>query len=340
MAARLFSSGLACAALALAGLTGCGSEDDVRAFPPAAEPARSPVPAVPPEGSVSRVGNKPEGLVADPVTRRVAVALTDPDELAILDGRRPETVLRRVPLPGAPRHLRLARDGGPVLVPAESGDRLVEVPLGGDRPPRSTPVGDGPHDAARDAATGHDLVADEFGSTLTILDAGRRVAQVPAPVQPGGVAAIEDGPAALVAVRERVLALFDPLTGRRLAVAPAGVGPTHVEAADDGRVYVADTDGDAILFFRTRPRLRLVRRIGLEGSPYGMALDRRRHRLWVTLTARNEVVELTEEGLPRELRRFPTVRQPNSVAVDEVSGRVFVASRTDGTLQAFDPPAG
>jgi len=31
------------------------------------------------------------------------------------------------------------------------------------------------------------------------------------------------------------------------------------------------------------------------------------------------------------------VRQPNSVAVDARTGRVFVASRADGTLQAFDP---
>ena len=333
MAARL----LACAVLALPLLTACGSEDDVRAYPPAAEPARSPVPTARPVGSVVPIGNKPEGVVADPVTRRVAVALTDPDELVIVDGRRPGRVLRRVPLPGAPRHLRLAADGGPVLVPAESGDRLAEVPLRGGTPPRVSPTGDGPHDAARDAATGHDLVGDEFASTLTILDRGRRVARVRAPVQPGGIAAIEDGPAALVAVRERVLALFDPRDGTRLAQEPAGVGPTHVEAGGDGRVYVADTDGDALLFFRTRPRLRLVRRLALPGEPYGMALDRERGRLWITLTARNEVVEVTEEGLPRVLRRFPTVRQPNSVAVDEVSGRVFVAGRSDGTLQAFDP---
>lgn len=336
MAARTLARALAGVLLALGATAGCGSEDDIRAFPPAAEPARSPAPTARPAGTVTPIGNRPEGLVADRVTRRVAVALTDPDELAIVDSRRPGRVLRSVSLPGAPRHLRLARDGGPVLVPAESGDRLVEVPLGGGRA-RVSKTGDGPHDAARDAATGHDLVADEFSSTLTILDGGRRVAQVPAPVQPGGVAAIEGGPAALVAVRERVLALFDPLTGRRLASEPAGVGPTHVEAGGDGRVYVADTDGDALLFFRTRPRLRLVRRVALPGAPYGMALDRERGRLWVTLTATNEVAEVTEEGLPRLLRRFPTVRQPNSVAVDEVSGRVFVASRSDGTLQAFDP---
>ena len=318
--------------LAAALLAACGSEDDPRRFPPAAEPARSPVPAARPAGTVVRVGNKPEGLAADPWTGLVAVALTDPDELALVD-HRDGRVVRRVPLPGAPRHLRLAAPGGPVLVPAESADRLVEVPLPRGRP-RSTRVGDGPHDA--DASGGRVLVADEFGSTVSIVEDGRTVKRVGAPLQPGGLAAIPDGPVALVAVRERVLALFDR-DGRKLAQEPAGVGPTHVEAGAGGRVYVADTEGEAVLLFRTRPRLELVRRVALPGAPYGMTIDRERGRLWVTLTARNEVVWLPANGAPRPVERYPTVRQPNSVAVHEPTGRVFVASRTDGTLQSFAP---
>jgi DNA-binding beta-propeller fold protein YncE len=318
---------LAAAAL----LAGCGSEDDPRDFPPAAEPARSPVPSQRPAGTVVPVGNKPEGVVADAGTGLVAVALTDPDELAIVD-RRDGRVVERVPLPGAPRHLRL--DAGTVIVPVESADQLLEVALPTGRA-RATRVGDGPHDA--DRTGGRAFVADEFGSTLTIAERGRIVQQVPAPLQPGGLAAIPDGPIALVAVRERVLALYDH-DGQELAREPAGVGPTHVEAGAGGRVYVADTAGDAILLFRTRPELELVRRVALPGAPYGMTIDRERGRLWVTLTARNEVVWLPANGAPRVVGRYPTVRQPNSVAVHEPSGRVFVASRADGTLQSFTPP--
>jgi len=65
-----------------------------------------------------------------------------------------------------------------------------------------------------------------------------------------------------------------------------------------------------------------------------VASDPRRRRLWVTLTERNQVAELSSR---RVLRTYPTVRQPNSVAVDPRSGRVFVASRKDGTLQIIDP---
>ena len=98
----------------------CGSEDDPRGFPPAAEPARSPPAAERPAGSVVAIGSKPEGVVAESRSGLVAVALTDPDELALLDHRDGE-VVRRIALPGAPRHLRVDRATGTVLVPAESG---------------------------------------------------------------------------------------------------------------------------------------------------------------------------------------------------------------------------
>jgi hypothetical protein len=50
------------------------------------------------------------------------------------------------------------------------------------------------------------------------------------------------------------------------------------------------------------------------------------------------VVQLAlEEGTLRELARYPTVREPNTVAVDTASGRVFVTGRADGELQILDP---
>jgi hypothetical protein len=61
----------------------------------------------------------------------------------------------------------------------------------------------------------------------------------------------------------------------------------------------------------------------------------------VTLTAKNRLVQyVLEDGAPREIASFPTVRQPNSVTVDPVSGRVFVAGREKGELQILDPGNG
>jgi hypothetical protein len=57
--------------------------------------------------------------------------------------------------------------------------------------------------------------------------------------------------------------------------------------------------------------------------------------LWVTLTATDEVVGLsTAADAFTEVTRCPTVRQPNTVAVDPTAGRVFVGSRS--TRESID----
>jgi DNA-binding beta-propeller fold protein YncE len=141
--------------------------------------------------------------------------------------------------------------------------------------------------------------------------------------------------------RARVLELRDPRTNARLAQAPAGVGPARVVAQAD-RLYVTDTRGDGLLVYATRPRLALVRRVFLAGGPYGLAVDPVRHRLWVTLTARNEVVSLPANGRPRPLVRLPTLRRPDAVAVDSATGAVAVGgsdarvAQVIGADQAYD----
>lgn len=318
----------ACAALALPLAAGCGGSGDGRA--PAAEPARSPPLTERPAGRVVNVGNKPEGLVFDPATGLLAVGLTNFDQLALVDGRSGR-VVRRITLPEAPRHLALAAPGGPVLVPSEKSNELVEVWLPGGRL-RATEVGRFPHDAG--AAGGRIFVGDELGHTLSVLERGRRIATLPAPRQPGGVAVTADGRhVAVVGVRERAIEVFDTATLRSLGRVSVGIGPTHVVAVGR-RFFVVDTRGNSLLELRLDP-LRVHRRTHLEGAPYGIAVDTSRAtpRFWVTLTARNRVVELTDR---HALRSLPTVSQPNSVAVDPASGRVFVADRKLGTLQIID----
>jgi hypothetical protein len=316
-----------------AALAGCGSMTAVNELPRAAEPASSPPLEARPAGRVVPVGNRPEGAVADPLTGLVAVGLREPDELALVDGRSGR-VRRRVPLPGAPRHLGLAGLGGPVLVPTEPGDALTRVALP-DGAVASVAVGAFPHDAT--AAGGRIFAADEHDNTVSVIE-GDDVRRIRVATQPGGVAAVDRGRAvAVVSVRERVLELYDSDTLDRIARAPAGAGPTHVVAGEGGLAYVIDTAGDGLLVFETRGELRILRRYPLLGGPYGVAADLRHGRLWVTLTARNQVVELATGSRPHELETYPTVRQPNTVAVDPASGRVFVTGKVDGVLQLLDP---
>ena len=53
--------------------------------------------------------------------------------------------------------------------------------------------------------------------------------------------------------------------------------------------------------------------------------------------ATNLLQELPANGRPRRLRTFPTVRRPYSVAVDPVTGRVFVTGMSAGVVQLLDP---
>jgi DNA-binding beta-propeller fold protein YncE len=59
--------------------------------------------------------------------------------------------------------------------------------------------------------------------------------------------------------------------------------------------------------------------------------------MFVTQTAHNQVTELIVGGRPSLVRRYATPRQPNTVAVDEATGRVYVTGKVDGSLQLLDP---
>jgi hypothetical protein len=201
---------------------GCGGSGDGLA--PAAEPARSPPLEAEPVGRVVPVGHKPEGLAFDRHTGLLAVALTRPDRLALVDGRSGRTV-RRVRLPGAARHLALAGPGGPVLVPAEETDQLVTVSLPGGRV-HATRVGRQPHAAV--AAGGRIFVGNERGRSVSVVEDGRELRRIDAPVGPGGLTATRDGVVAVVGVRERAIAAFDASTLTSRGRIPVGLGPTHV----------------------------------------------------------------------------------------------------------------
>jgi DNA-binding beta-propeller fold protein YncE len=172
----------------------------------------------------------------------------------------------------------------------------------------------------------------DHGAVVALGDAPARVAVDPH----GGRVATVGSDVAVLLTRERLLELYDARTRRRIGRAGAGIGPTHV-AAYAGWLYVTDTRGGALLVLRARPRLELVRRAYLPGAPYGIAVDPCDGRLWVTLTARNELVELPAHGRPHPLRRFATVRQPDAVTVDARSGRVLVAGRAAAVVQIVAP---
>ena len=303
----------------------------------AAEPAEAESTATKPAGEVVPVGNAPEGVVFDPTTRLVVVSSRNPNAIELVDGRTGHAV-RTLSLPSAARHLQLAAPGGPVLVPAERADELVKVGLSDGEIASRTKVGKFPHDAAQ--YDGRSFVTNEFGDTISVVEGDRLVSTLEAPEQPGGVAvSVAASIVGVLGVRDHTLEFYDAQSLRSLGRVDAGEGPTHQVAGPGDRFYVVDTREGALLVFAAHPKPVLLERVSLPGSPYGLAIDPRRERLWVTLTATNRVALYdVSDGVPRWLADYPTVRQPNSVAVDPITGRVFVPGVKDGVLQLLDPP--
>ena len=320
------------AALLVAGLVaGCGSNgppgQPAVALPvaPAPAPAAEPIAA----GTVTPLGAPATRVVVDPRTETVAMALVDPPRLLLstLDGTVPP---RQVALPGPAADLVLAADGGPLLVPITAPGALVRVPLDGGVP--STTDLDGPAYGVL-AMGGTTVVA--MGDRLTVLD-GQTSRSIPGFVD--ATRLVPAGTKVGVLDRDRsAVSLVDVSANDAGPALRAGNGAATAVSDRFGRMLVTDVRDGELLVFAGDPLL-LRQRFPLPGAPYGVAYDTRRDLAWVTLTARNEVVGLdVARGEPVVVHRFPTVHQPDAVAVDPASGRVVVVSASGAGLQVIDP---
>lgn len=323
--------GLAPVVVAAAALTAaCGSDG-----PPekkAAEPGRAPEVSVEPAGESVEVAPLPQGIVYDDATDQLAVAVREPFRLLILDPDTLETK-RSVPLPGKVRHLQVSEPGGSVLVPVESANQILEVSLD-DGSVRATDVERQPHDAAA-SANGDVLVGNEFSGSMSVVREGRVIKTFDDLLQPGGV--VTDGnTAAVIDVKDYSVTTYDIETMTRVDRIPSGEGPTHGVILSGGRLAVADTRGGDVIIYDLDP-LTEVGRITLGDRPYGITVDAETDTVWVTLITSNELVGLdvsTDE--PREIDRYPTDRQADTVAVDRGSSTLWVTGTADGVIQRIE----
>jgi hypothetical protein len=295
-----------------------------RAAPAAAVagPALSPPLTRRPAGRVLRIGPQPDAVAADPRAHTFAVAIHDPSRLVLLDSRTGK-VAERV---AVPKGQRAIVPPAVFLVPAEAGRRALAIQPEPHTVPAAPP-------ARAALVLGRTFVANPAGHRVDVLDRGRPTRRLD--VDPAGLAPADfDRTLAVVAPGERALQLYDPRTLARTASVPAGRGPTNV-ASEGDRVYDADTAGDAVLVYATQPRLRPAGRVALPGAPYALAVDPVARRLYVTLTARNQLVVLrTDRGdAPTVVRRYATVRQPDAVAIDSSLPAIAVTGRAGGVLE-------
>jgi len=337
------------------GTAGVNSPGEAPGNPPIAagpaEPGLAPPVTVPPIGRVIAVGNNPEA-VAVGASGTAAVGLKDPDGIALVD--LDAGVVRKVvgTEGGAPRHLDLVAPDGPALAPLEQTNTVLSVSLSdGAVLNKTTGVGHNPHNAVR-TSDGTEVVNNELGGGVIFIRDGAVVSSLPpGPPQPGGLAVV--GKYAVVSdVRGQGVWVYDASTRTEVAQAPVGQQLTHTLAlapagvpegsgSTAGVVAVADTMGGAVYLERITPQVQQLARIDAPGRPYGLAYDAAHQLLFATLTASNllRVIDVADPAQPKVLGDVPTVRQPNSVAVDPRTGMVVVAGNAEGVLQLIPPAA-
>jgi DNA-binding beta-propeller fold protein YncE len=294
--------------------------------PTAATPARSPVAGTPAGAVLPLAGSPSSMVVADDL---LAVAVDSTILLYPLTGDglgQPATVALSAPAD------TLSVDGDQLLASVGAGGELVRVTLPGGT---TAPAAIDGEPVSATAFGDRTLVAVRDRQAVAVLGGDRIFRMIS-----GGLLSADQvlstGEHAVVFDRLRnALFSLDVGAGTVDEGLRAGQGSTNAVTDRFGRVLVADTRGGALLAFSVDPLL-LRQNFPVPGAPYGLAYDRERDLLWVTLTETNEVVGYDIAGEePQERHRFPTVEQPNTVTVDEKSGRVIVASATGKGIQVI-----
>lgn len=324
-------------ALPLAGvlvLSGCSPSgkpsDDLQVVsnPVAAQAAVSPAVTVKPAGqvldtaAVSALAVAPGSLV---------VALTQPPSLLVYDLDKLGAPRATVPLPGPAD--RLTVSGDQVLAAVPGKGVLAQLSLK-DAKLTTTNVGGQP--AAGVVSAAGTLVAMRDRKAVEVLGAGGPKTITGQLYSADDV--LDTGSGVLVLDRLRTAVFTVDLAGGKIGEGlRAGDGAANAVTDSFGRVLVTDARAGALIAFSADPLI-MRQRYPVPGGAYGIAYDHTRNLAWVTLTGRNEVVGFdVRGGEPVEKYRFPTVRQPDSVAVDDQSGRVVVGSAAGEGTQVIQP---
>ncbi len=319
---------------AVMAVNGCGGPASGTDLPRAA--VAPPVTRTP-AGTVVSLPGDPGSLAVDTRDGLVAAGVRDPSGVALISTTtgREEKMIR---LAGAPVRLALTRTEDSLLAPLGKAGLLVQLALPSGQVQYQARLAGQPDDAVA-ASAGTVFISNGSSSTVSLAQDGVIVADEPAPRHASAVATSANGTEVVVlGTRARRLEAFS-YSGRSLGSTPVGVGPTHVVANGRDLFYVADTEGNAIDVVQLGAGPKQVATVATRpGAPYALALDQTRGVLYVTLTASNELESFRLTGTTVVPDRvWPTVRQPDAVAVDPATGRVFVASRTGGGLELIDP---
>ena len=335
-------------------LAGCSSKltDPGPATIDPAGAATSPTPDRPPAGDVLALTGRPSAALFDPTTSSLAVFTpgADPQAPGTLTIIGPAGAARPVALPAGTTAIAGDRKGA-VYATTRGGFVTVDLATGG----LAATTIDG-HDATDFTAVarrvdGRLLVGSAAGAVYVLADqtssgqtssgqtgSGQTRVTAETTIFSRVDAIVTEGETAVVLDRAQTSVTALNQQGAVQQALRAGLGATTIAADPAGRVLVTDTRGGQLLVFSVDP---LIQRQGypIGESPYAIASSNT--LVWVSQTAINSVAGYDlGSGIPVEKVRYPTVRQPNSLAFDEVSGTLYVVSGSGDGIQVIRDAAG
>jgi DNA-binding beta-propeller fold protein YncE len=323
-------------------VTGCSS-NPLSVKPPTIEPAQaadSPVASQAPAGAVRPLGGHPQAAVFDTATHQLVVLSPGGDPAAPASIALFSDTPRLVTLPG-PATALAGDDRGRVYLAARGGYFVVDLASAHATQANITEAPQSEFTAIARRADGK-LVLGSADGTVYILDSAPETGsatvehrikiftRVDSLATQGNTTAVLDrGQTSLTTIGA---------DGHAEQALRAGEGATTMAADPLGRILVADTRGGELLVYGVDPLI-LRQAYPVREAPFGLAGCR--GLTWVSQTASNTVIgyDLTT-GIPLEKVRYPTVRQPNSLAFDEASGTLYVVSGSGAGVQVIEHAAG
>lgn len=289
----------------------------------------SPAAQVPPAGTLAASPSGVHFTTFDTDTRTVVALSDDYSSLLVfpVDGASDSAMPRVVELPGAAAGIADVGDGT-VLLPMDRS--LVTVDVRTSRV-ESTDV-DARLLSAAALPDGRTAAGDDRGVVHIFDSDGTESGTVGGLTSVDSLASTQYGLTALDRHQTSLTEVDVDDSSLGLALR-AGEGAAELDTDRFGRILVTDAVGKELLVYSSEDLL-LRQRFPVDAQPWAVTYDDKSDVVWVSLPAVNEVVGYTlDTGIPVEVNRFPTVRQPDSIAIDSDTGDLYVGSATGDGLQ-------
>lgn len=294
-------------AIAVSLVSACSEESQREALQTVepATPVVSPATSQTPAGSVTSIDRPPTQLLFDR-QNNVLVTLTDGEVVA---GTARVTDVTAI-FPGPPGEILAVSPGRVVRINVADGTwETLDI--------------EGEVQSAAVLPDGR-IAAGLAEGVVAILDQGEVTKRISGLASVDALAAVDDSLIALDR-RQSVLMEINIESETHGLALRTGQGAALLATDHWGRLLVTDPRTRELTVFGPDP-LMMRQRIPTGSAPYAVAYDDTREIAWVTLTETNEVVGYDlSTGIAREVHRYPTVRQPNSIAVDPATGDVYIA---------------